>query len=204
MIFETYKYDDGNQDARNAVANNGFIQINFHKEFVPVRCTFYNNTTFTTDCNIGTYSILKNEGVMGDVNESNNIGEFIYNTSYNQTSVSNSGNIGLGITSPGINLKTSDLSFKSNESKVELKSSKKLSKSLKETGRVEKGEKSDQKFKNVDIQFETFAFHTIQYHLKPMSEQYSNTKEVREYCNQCHYRIRNNNWIYCPKCGEKL
>jgi hypothetical protein len=80
------------------------------------------------------------------------------------------------------------------------------SKSLKkETGRIEKGKKSDQNFKQVEMQFQTQPFHLVTYYLKPVSEKDSYVHhEVREYCTKCSYRVRNNSWIFCPKCSNKL
>jgi hypothetical protein len=102
---------------------------------------------------------------------------------------------------------SSNLDFASenelNKSEINLGKISKSLKSRKETGRVSKGDKSSQNFQNVDVQFEVYPFHTITYHLKPMSERKS-TREVREYCVQCHYRIRKPSYLYCPKCGNKL
>jgi len=73
-----------------------------------------------------------------------------------------------------------------------------------ETGRVEKGEESKQDFESVDTKFETTAFHTINYTLKPESTKEKNVGEIRNYCTDCGYRIRKNTWSFCPKCGEEL
>ena len=161
MIFETYKYDDNNPAAREAVANNGSIEIKFFKEYQPI----YYNTSCTNY-------------IVDDTLFGNSV--FCCNTS------------SLDFASPGVPLK-------------EVDNSRKLCKSsLKETGIVSKGEKSNQEFKSVDIQFETFPFYTISYKLKPMSEKNSYSTEVRDYCTNCGYRIRNDKWMYCPKCGNKV
>jgi len=71
-----------------------------------------------------------------------------------------------------------------------------------ETGRVEKGPESNQNLSTVDVNFEIFPFHTISYQLKPNS-QLSDLKEIRQYCTGCGYRLRKQNWRYCPSCGTK-
>lgn len=82
---------------------------------------------------------------------------------------------------------------------------KKLTKSLrKETGRVEKGEKSEQQFESVELKFNNYSFHTIRYNLKPMSEKVTQSTEIRDYCTDCGYRLRNKSWSFCPKCGNKV
>ena len=83
-----------------------------------------------------------------------------------------------------------------------LKSCKSRSKSI-DTGRVEKGEQSNQQLESVDVKFQTYAFHTVSYQLKPNSEKTQYANEIRQYC-ICKYRIRNNNWKFCPKCGRDL
>lgn len=228
MIFETYKYDDGSQAARNAVANNGIIQINFHKEFAPIQWPVYNTGTITTMGFSGssgpTYDNLYSlsspnitigaSGPVGNSGTQGLAGGTTTNCFHLSADITMDTNNAVFTASsqpyiaPGVYYSEKDLSFVSDEQpqiKSRSGSSRKLSKSIiKETGRVEKGEKSDQRFKSVDIQFETYAFHTIIYHLKPMSEKNSYTKEVREYCTSCGYRLRNDKWMFCPKCGEKL
>ena len=76
-----------------------------------------------------------------------------------------------------------------------------------ETGRVNRGNKSQQEFTEVDVDFESLPFHTVTYHLKPVSARKVITTEqydIREYCTECGYRIRNKKWKYCPKCGNRL
>ena len=77
--------------------------------------------------------------------------------------------------------------------------------SLTETGRVEKGDESTQNLNLVDIEFESTPFHSVHYNLKPTSTKgYTTATEIRNYCPNCQYRIRNKAWNYCPKCSEKL
>ena len=77
--------------------------------------------------------------------------------------------------------------------------------SLTETGRVEKGDESTQNLNLVDIEFDSTPFHSVHYNLKPTSTRgYTRTTEIRNYCDQCSYRVRKQNWKYCPKCGNKL
>jgi ribosomal protein L44E len=73
-----------------------------------------------------------------------------------------------------------------------------------ETGRVEKGDDSNQDFQEIDLDFETLPFHTITYFLKPQSTKPVNMSEVRNYCTECGYRIRKSHWSFCPKCGGEL
>lgn len=76
-----------------------------------------------------------------------------------------------------------------------------------ETGRVDKGEHSNQSFSSYYATFEDYPLNGITYHIKPVStkdESPINVDEIRHYCTECGYRIRKSSWKYCPKCGEKL
>ena len=73
-----------------------------------------------------------------------------------------------------------------------------------ETGRIEKGGISKQELKNVDVSFEYFSFHTINYKIMPTSSKNVYSKEIRQYCPSCKYRIRKQTWKYCPSCGGEL
>ena len=229
MIFETYQYDDNNQAARNAVANNGIIELKFFKEFFP---TVYNSITWNSSAGVtgpcqsigtnGNYGTLSNTlgigGVFTSFDASNNNSR-IYDSNalysanlsapldfesdcVSKACVDGEVNINLNINTfknPGVYVCEPDKSEISTKNLMRSKSAK-----IKETGRVTKGDKSSQSFQSVDIQFESFPFHTIVYHLKPMSEKNEDLREIREYCDQCRYRIRKSSYLYCPKCGNKL
>lgn len=97
--------------------------------------------------------------------------------------------------------------------------------SIAETGKIEMGGKSDQKF--VDTVFtQNKLICKVKYKLLPMSTkeepqvkpiefvgelkrdmEYNSyttkSKQLRQYCNNCNYRIRNSSWKHCPVCGNK-
>lgn len=190
MVFETYQYDSNNQAAQHAVAKNGIIEINFFKEYVPI--TYSSISTYTTN------APLYNDTSGGKIylnNLSNTNNTIPINSTFTTTS----------LTTDTLNINNvdnlSNLEFKSEEP---LKSYLKRSKSsLKETGIVSRGSNSSQLFEKVETQFEYFPFHQIVYKLKPFSEK-EETIEIREYCTECGYRLRNGKWNYCPKCGNKI
>jgi len=109
----------------------------------------------------------------------------------NYTSIIDDGNIGIGTTNPSSTFNCNCITESILESKLE-------------TGRVEKGPESNQDLNIVDADFESFAFHTINYQLKPNSHKPIQIQEIRQYCHQCSYRIRKKHWKYCPSCGNKL
>ncbi len=103
---------------------------------------------------------------------------------------------------------------------------------LEETGRIEKGKKSNQKLKDIDFD-RGYIFHTLEYKLLPYSikedkkkplsipklgdfldipnesktysKTYRNTdNSIRLYCSSCGYRVRNRSWKFCPMCRKEI
>jgi rubrerythrin len=79
---------------------------------------------------------------------------------------------------------------------------KKKSKSI-ETGRVEKGEQSNQNFTNSYEQFNYHTSHTIKLKIQPTSTKNINVEEIRQYCTECGTKMKSN-YKFCPSCGNKL
>ena len=79
----------------------------------------------------------------------------------------------------------------------------KKSKSI-ETGRVEEGSHSDQKFKTVNKDFEWFAFHTIEAKLLPVSQKVNTAEDinVKRYCTNCGAKLGKGH-KFCATCGTK-
>jgi len=205
MLFETYTVDGNSQEAIEAIQKNGIITFNFYKQY-------YNNFNNANNINVN-YNFPNNF-------PNNYTGNYPLNSVYT-TSNSNSrmyskgvqGSNGLSglsgtlgtnttFTSPGVPFLESDMSFCSSNTN-NLFSSSVTTNSL-ETGRVEKGEASSQKLKNVNLQFCSSSFHSVEYKILPYSAMNKTSNEVRQYCSSCGYRLRKQTWSFCPKCGEKL
>jgi hypothetical protein len=73
-----------------------------------------------------------------------------------------------------------------------------------ESGRVDEGSKSNQTFSQSNTTFNTYSFHTVEFQLLPESLKPVKMKEIRNYCPECGYRLRKDNWKFCPNCGEEL
>jgi hypothetical protein len=72
-----------------------------------------------------------------------------------------------------------------------------------ETGRIEKGEKSDQSFNTYYGSFSSFPDQTISIKLMPASAKPIEQKEIRNYCTGCGTRMKKSSWKFCPNCGSK-
>ena len=73
-----------------------------------------------------------------------------------------------------------------------------------ETGRVEKGEKSNQKMESSNGNFSTWACHTETIKILPASQKPVEASEIRNYCSDCGTRIKKSSWKFCPSCGANL
>jgi len=181
MLFDTYNIDTNNEAAVQAAAQNGIININFYKERTQ------------------SYHHHDNTGNFFDMNAIGNTSSRVYNSpgtftsgadfSYMSESFDNT-TLGNNATLDSLSSSFSD----ENSRGV----------NLNETGRVEKGDESNQNLKQVEIEFESAPFHSVQYYLKPLSTKTYKTTEIRNYCTKCQYRLRKTTWDFCPKCGEKI
>ena len=72
-----------------------------------------------------------------------------------------------------------------------------------ETGRIEKGEKSNQKFTNSYEEFNYFASHQISLKILPLSNKITTTEDIKHYCTECGIKTKSK-YKFCPSCGNKL
>jgi len=72
-----------------------------------------------------------------------------------------------------------------------------------ETGRVEKGEKSNQSFTNSYEQFNSYTSHQISFKIKPLSGKNKTSQDIRQYCEECGTKVKSN-YKFCPTCGNDL
>lgn len=73
-----------------------------------------------------------------------------------------------------------------------------------ETGRVEKGGKSNQSFGQDSGSYSWFCSYTSEYQILPRSVKPVEVTEIREYCTGCGTRAKKKSWKFCPNCGESL
>lgn len=176
MIFETYKIDGSSEQALKATENNGLLEFSFYKEYVYQQPPIY---TYTTNYLNNDYTSPINN-ITFTTNNANNV-------SFNSAE----------------NLYKGDIN--SNKDFLDI-SNNSVSRSRKsvETGRIEKGQVSDQKLEGINIAFDYYPFYSTELKLIPDVYRNYETSEIRNYCSSCGYRIRKSTWTFCPKCGEKL
>ena len=72
-----------------------------------------------------------------------------------------------------------------------------------ETGRIEKGSHSNQRFENVYKDFEYWPFKTEYIKILPTSQKQINSNDLqKKYCHECGKKL-NPKFKFCPSCGAK-
>lgn len=184
MLFETYTINGNNKEAVEAIEKNGVISFNFYKEY-------YSNSNQQKNVNVNydfppkpirhskDFCVYGNSGNLGTLGMSN--------SSFSTYSTTNN----------------NSRCYSSSVFTSTLDSLNCLNDSL-ETGRIEKGDQSDQKLKGVNMNFASSPFHSMTYRLMPYSTMNREIGEIRQYCSNCGYRLRKSSWKFCPSCGNKL
>jgi len=186
LLFSTYDVEDS-AEVRQAIKNNGKIKvefypeiINFNRSFSSVGTTYapYNQQwgTITPTINPITWATS-----FGGTTTNN-----VYYTSGNITTTSTLGN-NVTYTS-------------SNSESIAGSVTCSVAGSL-ETGRVDKGEKSQQTFGTDYGSYSAIWTYCSEYQLMPRSVKVT---EIRSYCPGCGTRMKKKTWKFCPNCGESL
>lgn len=176
--FSTYEVDANSKAVDNAISNNGNIAIYFHAEKVKNQIPITNWTYLNyKDSNIG----------LGDNQHFN----FFSSTGTANPNASNN------------TITYTSTDFGSAGNSMKLSKSVLRETNLKETGTTDKGNISDQKFVEVDMDFELCRFHYVTYKALPKSQEIVTPKEIKVYCTSCGRKSKDKE-NFCPKCGNKL
>lgn len=260
LKFSTYLVDKNNPQTKQAIKQNGILEVKFWNEYKPVwvqQIPITINPVYvpiTPIINPPTYPFpgttpytppswppyycgdnlnekfycgdnLGSSGLGGGTTTSSNFNFCDQNVTY----TANTGNVDIN---GDLNVRGS-LNVSGNIGIGTPNSSAKLN--IAETGRIEKGNRSNQHFTHTEFTSGT-VIKTYTFKLLPFSEKsepvvqapyqqgpfqlqnnpyiipnsnFNNSyvkSEGREYCpnKRCNYRIRKNNWAYCPICGTQI
>ena len=183
--FETYTVDSTNE-TMNAIANNGDVEILFYDEQEIVTLGLNNPSITYGSCNYSDYTTP--------------IGNNFYTTNGVDFATGNS----------KIHLTSTSLSFSNNatprSSKYEKreKPERRLKSKSVETGRVEKGSSSDQSFKTVSKNFNSWTVSTSVWKLLPESQRPVEKSDLINKCPKCSTKLKKSSWKFCPECGHQL
>jgi len=73
-----------------------------------------------------------------------------------------------------------------------------------ETGRINKGQESNQNFNSFNGEFESYYFHSIYLRIKPFSQKPFYQKDIKIKCKRCGKKSKERNAKFCTKCGFEL
>jgi hypothetical protein len=172
----------------NAIANNGDVEILFYEE------------QEVNDIKITSYPTWNQTYINSSLTAP--IGNNFYTANVNYTSQST---MDVNLTN---SLSNTFLSFSNNPrsskyEKREIPERRLKSKSV-ETGRVEQGSSSDQSFKTVSKNFNSWTVSTSVWKLLPESQRPIEKKDLIEKCPKCSTKIKKSSWKFCPECGNEL
>lgn len=185
FLFSTYEVSGTSREVKEAISKNGEIEIKFYREDEPIKISniFY-QPLYTQKLYCNEY----NYGLQGT-------------SAKNYCSLDSNLNLELNA-SRSINCSTTQCY---NDSNTTLTSSvsQPRSKTI-ETGRVERGGYSNQKFETMNINFEYWAFHTEVIKILPESQKpvFKNDLQ-KQYCANCGRKL-NPKYKFCPYCGFKV
>ena len=186
--YETYTVDSTNE-TMNAIANNGDVEILFYEEQEVLELKLNSYTTWNP-----TY--VNN-------NLTAPIGNNFYTSSVNYSSDMSNSNINLNNTlSFSNNLRSSKYESKYDQ-KPRSRSFAKKSKSI-ETGRVEQGSSSNQSFKTVNKNFNSWTVSKSIWKILPESQRPVEKRDLIEKCPKCSTKVKKSSWKFCPECGHQM
>ena len=179
--FSTYVVNGNNTEVQDAIANNGYVDIEFYSEYKP---TFPNRTLYSGP----SYTYSNSRSV-------------INGNPITYTTTGNSGNFTLtsGTTSTSTFYNTSLTA-----NTLEGPNIRNLSNKV-ETGTTEKGSSSEQSFQHTNKTFNSFSFWNVAWQILPTSQKQYTAEEVGvNYCGNCGAKRKKDSFKFCPHCGNKF
>jgi hypothetical protein len=176
--FETYEVEDS-KESKEAIAKNGEVKVEFFYE-QNLRGNYWYGNSMTINSNNwnGSYTTTINPNTFFTTTGTSQIGAGISYTSNTVGTPSYGGTTVNNISVP-------------------------VAGSL-ETGRVEEGSNSKQKFSEENGSYNWWVNETVIIKLLPLSKKPVEVAEIRNYCGGCGSRIKKSSWKFCPSCGESL
>jgi hypothetical protein len=206
FMFDTYEVAN-TEEVRKAIEDNGDFKVEFYREdtYIPPQPTWNQPIFFGGPITRGTGDFY--DGTLNtttNVNYSQPISGDITLTSMD---MSNTTNIGATLDSMDLDLGQEVQPSPLRGRKPNPTNKPRLLKKKKsiETGRVEQGSTSDQKFETVSKKWEFTPFHTIEYKMLPVSQKVNTVQDiqVKRYCTNCGSKNKPN-FKFCPNCGTKI
>ncbi len=193
--FDIYEVESNVEEVKQAIRNNGNIKVKFYKEkqsydwirvFVPhygkieinSRLNRYNTDYSCSTENINNISL---NHIVGTIDQR----PCNYSISSDMTSIN----------AAGSSYSTSANPYKDKKRETSQPT---------ETGRIEKGGYSNQRFDTINLDIESWAFATEEIKILPKSQKPVYKEDLEKlYCPECGRKVKTK-FKYCPFCGEKF
>lgn len=213
FLYSTYEVSGNNPVVQHAIKSNGNVKVEFFGE-IPAPRTFYGSgTTITLNNPNPTWVNTFHTGtpVYGTPTNTISAGGTFNGTVTASAASFNSLSVTPTAFYANTDMLSMDNSFQSDvDMEVEMEKPKsfgaptrRFSKKI-ETGTVEKGEASKQKFETCSRDFYSFAFHTSEWKILPASQKPMTSDDLKQYCTNCSKKIEKSTYKFCPNCGEKI
>ena len=201
--FSTYVVNGNNLEVQDAVANNGYVEIEFYSEYRPTHYSKYNSTPFSLGGTTGGYTPLTlttNNTGTPNLQNATYTTSGTTNTFYNASLTT--ANSSLTFTSANNNVKVDGDIILNGQS---LSKALGLSDKKVETGTTERGSDSNQTFKHTNKTFNAFSFWNVAWQILPNSQKQYTAEEVSvNYCGNCGAKRKKSSFKFCPHCGTKF
>lgn len=191
FLFSTYEIENS-PEAKYATRNNGVIEIKFYKER-KVETNFISSVTYQPRIYYNDYN-----GVCGVLNANSvNYCDSAATLSLDCTTTAKDNTGVASYASTACYSATIDDAVSTERSLSNINNEI-------ETGRIEKGSHSSQRFDTIDLDFDYWSFKTETIKLLPMSRKpYTDADLKKIYCSNCGRKLKTK-FNFCPYCGSKL
>lgn len=198
FMFQTYEVNGKSEDVKRAIANNGDVRVLFYRESQPVNVSWTTNWpswgwTYTNSPVYGTPTITNTPTFGGGDIIGTSASCFYSNALGDSGEVCLDGSLDF---EPEMDVKKSP--SRSRGFSKSLKSSKSV-----ETGRIDKGNASNQSFSHDYSTFETYWTWESKWKILPLSQKEVVSEDMKVFCTNCGTRQRKSSHKFCPNCGTK-
>jgi hypothetical protein len=193
--FDTYVVD-GSAETQQAIASNGSLRVEFYDEYVApqLNFTYTSGTNWLNQQNVNNVRDLsrglddyRSKGVVGSLGTQSMRSSF-------------------GGASAGGSSLSESASFFAHDAAATtdwMEQVSELRRDNVETGRIEKGARSNQNFSTYYGSFNSYYTYVTEFKLLPVSQKPLEVKDLAEYCTECGAKNKKN-WKFCPSCGNKF
>lgn len=181
LIFSTYMVED-TEEVKISIENNGSVRVEFYPEQTP---PIWNGSYPYTYTNVNYNPTITTGGTYYATNlvNTSGIGSLTGSTISSSASISNTACYSSSTSNQSVNMS--------------------MASSL-ETGRVERGDTSNQNFGSDYGTYSWISSYISEYKILPRSTKPIEIEEIRSYCTCCGTRIKKKTWKFCPDCGNGL